>query len=986
MQITFLSILSFMILIATPARSQSSYLFRHIGVEDGLSQGSVNHMYQDSRGFMWLGTQDGVNRFDGKNIITYLSGATGESTHIQGIAEDNQGNLWAGSREGLFKYNRKTNRFIRPAIKIPTGTNACIENGSVYAFNYRKQIYLLSDKGLYTIVDNEARLITPELRYNNLLNNNFLAESPEGDLWFIHVSGGLIRYSVSAGKVYHYFSNDKNNLFGNPRKFKCIAFDRIGFLWLGGPDGLTRFDYEQKRKDDFKGNYNFTRHNPVAIIEDRYAKLWLATEGNGILIFDRIRMKFSQQIQHRDDVPNSLKYDEVGNLFIDQNNDVFANIGTQGLDIISPVSNAFKFYSYGKNPMDNLGDYSVRGLAEDAQGDIWIGTELGGINRLTPSKGSIKHYTSADGLPGNTIRHILYDRQNNIWVGTSSGIALFMPVQNTFRAIPLPVSCEVLTLLQITDNLVLITTSAGLMALDTKTKSVVSFSNRQIASGYASYQDTLTEQIYVAERYQGVSIFGLRGIHLVLKSRVLKDFHVLQFYQEPGTPFLWMCTDRGLVKWNMEKKEIEKNYRIRDGLHHEYLYALLPDAKGDFWLSTNRGLTRFEPVNERFELVIEIPLREYNSRAALVTRKGMLYFGSTTGLDQISPDQLTSENQEIGISLTELSVDTKGPKDTDTYIGEVSSLELPYEQNTISLKFTATDYRNRGLNRFRYFLKNYDTDTIYAGTMDQVRYANLPAGIYTFNVQASDLGGNWISPVKKLNIHILPPFWLTWWFILLILTLLAILVWGGIRYLLHSRLLNQKTNADKKISMEKERSRIARDMNDSLGSELFGLKLLGQVALSRPNRTDSDTYLQKIVDTSRNISEKISEVIWLTDASQDTLESLWTYIQKNAAMLLKPANIPYWFQTLNGHSSDLVSGERRHEILDFHKLLFMKMIAASSQAYVLELRTYRTNLLIIIKNPGPDILDCDLSASLSKLNGSVSQHESAAILEIPFAD
>jgi ligand-binding sensor domain-containing protein len=977
----FFTALLFLI-CSTCCMSQKEYSFRHIGVENGLSQGSIYHMQKDSRGFLWLGTQDGINRYDGKNIKVYLSGATGESTNIIGIAEDSLSNLWVGSHKGCYQYVRKHNRFERPNLLRG------LENVSVYVFSDRgKRIYFLSEKGLYTVLKGTLTLITNELTYSRSQYNNFLTETADGNLWLIDARSGLKCYAPQFNKVYSYYSDRSGNMFGEPQTFNCITVDRSDALWLASRDGLFKFDAHKNKMTTYDLRAEFSQHNPTDIKEDHDGRLWLATEGNGIFIYDPVNEKTIQHLIHEDDNPQSLRFNEIGNLYVNDNNDIFVNTDPQGLDILSEVPSAFKFYGYGNNQDYNLSDYSVRGLAEDADATIWAGTELGGVNRLNPKTGKIAHYSTKNGLPNNTIRYILKDKRDVIWVASINGLARFHPPSNRFVIIPLPVSCEISNMISMDDDRLLLSSNKGLMILSTASNRITSYAYPDLIAGYGSHWDQKTGLAYVTNRYRGVKVFEMRNNQLVLKTQMLQEFHVLQILRDPESPVLWVCTDQGLVKWDMQTNRLIKNYRIADGLHHEFLYCILPDSYGYFWLSTNRGITRFNPKTATFELIKEITPREYNSRSALVTKNGDLYFGSTSGLDLIKPRLLSLMNDHVGVQLTDLIHDRKDAEKHNIHLSEQDEVRLSYDENTFILNFTATDFRSGGLNRFRYFLKGYDKDTIYAENDDPVRYARLPAGQYEFQLQASDLRGNWVSEVKKLKIEVLPPFWQTWVFILFIALFLIAASFIAIKTYLNSKLTAQKQDSERQISLEKERSRIARDMNDGLGSELFGLKLLGQVALSQNKNEGTESSLQKIVAVSKSISEKISEIIWVTDSNQDNAESLWSYIQKNALIYLKPSGISYHFDKLPEDHMFLISGERRHEILNLNKQLFIELTKNAGPNTELCFRILAENLLISITNASLFQSEQTLLINLAKLRGSrISDGHSGEVIEIPLAD
>jgi len=923
-------------------------------------------MLRDSRGFMWLGTQDGINRFDGKNIEVYLSGASGKSTNVQGIAEDTSGNLWIGSHQGLYQYIRKKNLFVNSAFKYGPALT------SVHVFSDRKKnIFILSEKGLSQIKGSAMTLLTKKITYDRSQVNNFVAESSDGDFWFTDLQKGIKRFSVKSGKVYNYFSGKPENIKGDPKTFTSISSGNNGNIWLGHGKDLMLFKYKTGEIQSFKGDLVSGGHTIFDIAEDKKGVLWIATESNGIFLFDPTRKKVISHLTHEYDTPNSLRFNEVSKIFIDENNDVFASTDPQGIDVISAVPSGFKNYTYGRDKQYALSAYSIRGIAEDKDSTIWVGTELGGINRLNIKTGKVSHYTSAQGLPGNSIRYLFKDAHDQIWASTEHGLAFYSGLKNRFIAVILPIVCEITNMLYIGGGQLLLTTDKGLMLLDGKSKTISSHSHTGLVGGYGSYMDQNTGFIYVSNRYRGVDVFKLNNKQLVFKFRLLSAFHVMHMYSDGK--YLWSATDRGLVKLNIKKNKTEKVYGISDGLHHEFLYAILPGLDDNLWLSTNRGLSRFNKRSEQFEFIKEITPREYNSRSALVTEAGDLYFGSTTGLDVIHPKALKLRTDPVGIYLTDINYDhTKDVSDT-FHFGELPTITLPYAQNTITLKFSAIDYRSGGLNRYRYLLKGYDNDTIYSGTIDQVRYARLPAGDYEFTVQASDLGGKWVSPFKKLTIIIHPPFWQTWWFVLALCLAIAVLTIFSVRKYLDARLFAQRLESNKKIELEKERSRIARDMNDSLGSELFGLKLLGQIALSQSSREDADSYIQKIVDTSKGISEKISEVIWLTDSDQDNVESLWNYIRKNAHIYLKPSGIYYSFDPLPTERSVSISGERRHEILNFNRQLFIVLTKACEFPQCRAIFEVQENILLItLQNADLSETEKALFTHLQRLQGMIT--------------
>ncbi|MBC7891883.1 MAG: hypothetical protein H7Y12_06715, partial [Sphingobacteriaceae bacterium] len=359
----------FLMLLAAGLRAQGpsvQYRFRHLSVADGLPQGSVYFMHQDRRGFMWLGTTDGLARFDGRNWRTFYSSLTGRSVTVYGIVEAPNGDLWIGSNKGLKHYVVERGSF-EDVPDLPD---------DVLTFPFRldgSQLWLLSEEDGLMTFDLKTRRKQRHgprgegkfLRQFHRFYNNFLSVDLRGRIYAVEEESGLVRYDPASRRVERWFSGRADNRLGSPQTITALRFTADGTLWLGTRAGLLRCDPERRTVKEFSGRYSFQNVGITDIAEGPGGLLWLATEGEGILLFDPRTEQFVGHLRREEGEPNSLQFDEVATLFVDRQGFVWVNTDPLGVDILFPYPPGHRFYSRTSMPDLRLSDFSVRGLAED---------------------------------------------------------------------------------------------------------------------------------------------------------------------------------------------------------------------------------------------------------------------------------------------------------------------------------------------------------------------------------------------------------------------------------------------------------------------------------------------------------------------------------------------------------------------------------------------------------------------------------------------
>ena len=423
-----------------------------IGVTDGLTQGSVYYMLKDSRGFMWFGTQDGLNRYDGHRFQTYRPVFTPQGQpqpgsirgiNIFGIVEDPDGNLWIGTEEGLNRYDRRTDQFqlIRPAVSRGPRTM-----GRILPFFVDKTelLYLSDADGLVRFAYRTghrtvlATTLRPPKEYDL---QSATVRTPTGDIW-LHAAKGLMRYNLANGSITHYFSDRPHNVVGSVQAVFSFFVDADDIVWIGTANGLIRFDYRANNYQTYAVAGTGDVGAVYSIAPDQRGRLWLGTQRNGVLYFDK-RARLFSHVKQVVSSTRPLTDFEISKIFVDDLGIVWANADPGGLVRIVPDAFVFgglhKQQMAGLPPNQTLSNNTVRGFMEERFDRIWIAT-TNGIDVLDPHANRIVQrfltHTERGDVPKQTIVKCLYrDPKQRIWVGTPGGVLAYQPQDQTFQPI-----------------------------------------------------------------------------------------------------------------------------------------------------------------------------------------------------------------------------------------------------------------------------------------------------------------------------------------------------------------------------------------------------------------------------------------------------------------------------------------------------------------------------------------------------------------------
>ena len=790
-------------IISTVILAQQEHIrFEHINIEDGLSQSAVTSIIQDRHGFMWFGTQDGLNRFDGYRIKIYKHDPERDDSlsgnYVLSLFEDRAGIIWIGTRgNGLNRFNEATRHFT----------------------SYQRD-----------------RTVPGSLSHSTV---NVIFEDKEGRLW-VGTSGGLNRATPKRDgrfKIFRYDEDDPTSLRNDV--ITAIYEDRAGNLWIGTAGGLSKMDRSTERFSHHlhnQGMSNSLSHNHIkAIYEDKAGVLWVGTYGGGLNQFDRRSGRF-RAYRHDPLDDRSLGSNEVRVIYESQTGDLW--IGTDGgLNKLDRGNHRFIRYTHNPANQDSLSRDRILSLYEDRSGILWIGVTGGGVNKLNPANGGFRHikHNPVDdrSLSDDVVWSFLVDRADRFWVASDNGLNRFDKKRNRFQHFlheasdPHSLSqSSVRCLLEDSAGRIWIGTySGGLNQFDEDLQGFVHYRH---APGH---KDTLSHDAVrdLIEDHDGGLWIATQGGGLNRMDRSRRTFqHYRHNAEKPdslsddtvwtvyidrrGT--LWAGTDRGLNRLNpktntfdvwihnpkdpnslghnlvnsiVEDRDHEEilwiatdgslnrfdletglfiNFTEKNGLPNEVLYSLQRDNEGFLWMGTNKGLSRFDPRTETFKnfgIRDGLQSYEFNLGSCFKNNAGELFFGGINGYNAFFPKDIKSDSQPPTIVITDFLLFNK-PAGLERAICETEHLKLTYKEYLFSFEFAALHYVSPMRNRYAYKLVGLDDDWIYTDAERRfATYTNLDPGQYTFKVKGSNKDNVWNDSGISMDITIHPPPWKTWW-------------------------------------------------------------------------------------------------------------------------------------------------------------------------------------------------------------------------------
>ncbi len=772
--------------------------FRRLTPEAGLRHGVVYGVAKDRRGFVWLATEDGLDRYDGARFTHFTHDPYDPSSlgspDASFVFEDRQGTLWVGTwGAGLERFDRRSGTFTHLRFDPADPTSLSDDRVQKIAEDAQGRLWIGTFRGL--------NRWDPELGGQGGFRRYFhsagderslgddriweFADDGAGKLW-VATDRGLDRLDPETGRATHL-----RHVAGDPRslssdRLRALCRDRSGALWIGSELGLDRFDPTTGKVERFRPSPDDPRSlsHPIvnALLEDRSGAIWIGTAGGGLNRFDPRSSSFERFVSDPGD-SWSLSHEDVRFLYQDDVGLVWVATRGGGVSLFDPAAPKFRHLALRSPDPNRRLSGLVQAVARDALGALWIGT-LTGLTRFDPS-GRATWYRPDPGAPGSLsgerVETIYVDRAGEVWIGTyeagldrldraTGGFHNYRHDPDDFFSLS---SDRVQTILEDHKGRFWVGTRNGLNLFDRTTGRSVRFVND--GDDPESLSDDFV-WILLEDRsgaiWVGTDVGGLNRLdpqtgkfrrfrHSADPNSLAND-RVRALYQSADGA-IWIGTRFGLDRLDPENGELRHFFEAQ-GLPSATIQAILPDPNGKLWLATNGGLARLDPGSSEittFDLSDSLRSQTFSRGGAFAGANGELLFGGADGLTSFDPAEIEVRRVDPRLTLTELKVGGRAWS-VELGAGESSApIVLGHRENVLGFEFAALDYSNPGKHRYSYRLEGLDADWVDAGDRRQALYASVPPGSYRFEVRVSLDGGSWSPQQLALPLVIRSPWWKT---------------------------------------------------------------------------------------------------------------------------------------------------------------------------------------------------------------------------------
>ncbi|MDP2304134.1 MAG: two-component regulator propeller domain-containing protein [Ignavibacteria bacterium] len=817
-------LLIFIILSSTAIAQKKPVKFNRLTSSNGLSQNRVSSIVQDHDGFIWIGTEDGVNKYDGYNFEIFkrnpgdslsLNDNMGLAMHV---AKD--GTLWiGGSLTGLSKYNSATKTFTR-YNNDHSNPNSLAEDIIIsFSEDTKGNLWIVTqNKGFDYMLVNEGKFI----HMANMLPPDY--KISEDLIFFIHQDKQNNLWIGAAGKI-HYFKISYSQAgvpILQPIKIEnqilntaatSIEEDNDGNIWIGTPgEGLFRFDYKDKVIRKFEPiDYSNLLHSLIiiAIENDETGNLWIggfSIEDNpgsekgtspGLLRLNIQSREVEKFLADPKD-EKSLSSNRILSLLVDKTGVLWVGTFLSGLNVYDKSVIKFSLVSTGQEESNKIKG-PVRGFYVDENKTLWVASQGGGLISIDRNKGKYEVFNYKENNPSSISTDIvnnIYDDGKYLWIGTQQGLNRFDKKTKTFKRFYIDSSNPNLNVNGINYNIIEIDKMPGYLWFGTNGSGLVRFDKEketfkkytydpEDAASLSSRANFVRTVWYSKSRPDELWAGTTNGINILnLKTETFRYYNydpkdstslshpnVMNFYEDKNG-YVWVATyGGGLNRFDPKTEKFLRLTQENSGLPNNGVYGSLPDENGNLWISTNNGIAKFNPNTFQFRnYTVDDGLQseEFNGGAYYKAFDGEIFFGGIKGFNSFYPSEVTDNKYIPNIVLTDIklfneSVEVGGDSPLKVQISKTEEIVLSHWQNDISFEYVALHYSNPSKNKYAFKLENYEDEWRYVGDVRIATYTNLDPGEYVFRVKGSNNDGLWNEEGKSIRLIIKPPWWRTNW-------------------------------------------------------------------------------------------------------------------------------------------------------------------------------------------------------------------------------
>ncbi len=889
-------------------------VFNYITPEDGLSQGNITCIYQDSKGFMWFGTFNGINRYDGYSIKVFNHDIDDPFSlgygHVKYICEDSEQKLWLGTygggvsvyfpKTGIFKnianvIDEKDTIILRNLAGIVNGPDGDIwvldENTGLFVFDIN-----LNFKKVYR-TGSDAPGSLPQMVMHGLIFDK------DGVLWIGANNGTILEYNERENRFIPYTFEDRRAATDDG--IRIMYYDNNGIIWIGTTSqGVYSFDPVSKAHRNYRKGpteYDLSANTVMGFVEDWDGNLLIATDGGGLNVMNR-QTEEIQKIRYQLGNPACLSTDAVYSLYVDRNQTLWVGTYAGGINYYGRYR--YKFFTYKPEPLNpNSVSYkNVKCFLEDSDGEIWIGTDGGGINKFNPFTGSFEHYRANPDDPNwlqtDVIIHMMQDNEGDIYIGSyNGGLTIFNKYENTFKQY-MPDANDPGAIggmhpwYTFQDSYGVIWIGMLAVGLDKFDKETETFSHYASVTGDETtlnspnikiiFEDT-DRRLWVGTEGGGLHLFNrdqdnfTRFIYDPEVKNSLSNNDVRAMFEDTKNRF-WIGTGDGLNLMDREKNTFTV-IKVDNGLPGNIINDILEDDNGNLWISTNNGISRFNPDSNTFrnyDITDGLQGNEFNYTAAMKTSDGSFYYGGKNGFNVFRPAEIMDNPHIPSIVLTNIKITNNSidklliksrRKSEYVTIPYLDEIVISYKDRVIEFEFSALDFGNSGKNKYKYKLEGFDEEwTEVTSNKRFASYTNLSGGKYTFRVIGSNSDDVWNNEGLAVQLVVIPPLWLRPWFIILVALLILFVIIRFIR------------NRQKKIIRDKE------ILEEKIKAGLVEVEKQKQEVSKKDNEIQEKIENEKIQNWHNTGIEKINKVITsnkenLSKLSRNIIVTIVEYIE-----------------------------------------------------------------------------------------------------------
>jgi signal transduction histidine kinase/ligand-binding sensor domain-containing protein/DNA-binding response OmpR family regulator len=830
---TIVIVALFIISVFSHKLSAQSNDINFFHLEKSISNNTGTTIYEDHKGFLWIGTSHGLNRYDGKKVLIYendIQDSTSISNNdIRKVIEDKNGNLWIATHNGLNRYDRDLDRFHRyyhrPEDKYTIPINSVSDvlvdkQGRIWVAARYLCLYRPESDDFIRFTIKPGQILAERETYHS-----FIYQDLQGTIWYGSWRD-LYRLNRHHQKLELYFNGNEHPFNDQDWNFHEMIQDTKGYFWLAtNKAGLLRFKSGEEPvpfHDKIKKYERFSDFRLLTLFIDHNGFLWISCENNGLVVLDtdrNIRYRFLN-------IPgdeNSISGNSIWSICQDEQYRMWFGLWNAGIDYIDPYNMQFTHY-YSVKESNSISNDIVTDFIEDINGNLWIATDCGGgLNFFNCKTNTFSDYKydpeDPASLSSNAVLCLAFDDQGRLWAGTyNGGINIYDVKRGGFVHFTTE-NCglhsnHVFDLLNDGNGKMFIATyNGGLNTYDLKTGEWENYSVQpenvnSISSNNISvlYRDC-NNNIWVGTFTEGLNLF----VKDTTESRQFKRFqyspnipesisdNCINSLYEDRYNRLWIGTSNGLNLMNRDEGTFNVINK-KDGLLTNYISGITDDTTGNLWISSLKGITRIDSSLQKFQhydVTDNLQGYYFNKNSVYKMSNGNLLFGGTNGFNLFNPQEIKKNPHSPRLVFTDLKIfnqsvpiDEKGI--LKKHISETRHVTLTYRHSVFSLEFVALNFTQPEKNQYAYMMEGFDNKWIFSGTQNNATYTNLDAGDYIFRVKAANNDDVWNEQGINLHITIKPPFWRTWWAYIIYVLIILMIFYLIMRY----RLTKQKLRYD----------------------------------------------------------------------------------------------------------------------------------------------------------------------------------------------